>query len=72
MKYGHNWPSGASEQKLFETVNSWDLETKFKGHPLALIYFMFLVIKVCVPNLIHKPSTVLEKSTYQYFSHMNA
>ena len=33
-----------SEQNVFENVNSWNLETKVKGHPLtlSLIYFHIL------------------------------
>ena len=56
---------GVSEQKLFENVNSSDF-----GHRSYI--FIFLGNKECVTNTIQKPSIVLEKMTFQYFSHMNA
>ena len=72
MKYGHNVSLRFSHRSI-ENVNSWDLETKIKGQPLTLtlIYFHVLVNKVCVPNIVHKPSKDLGKVTFQYFPRMN-
>ena len=51
-----------------------DLETKVWNRPLMWHWniSVFLVNKRSVPFMIHQPSTVLKKLTFQYFSQMNA
>ena len=74
MEYDHNWPR-SFRAKVVKNANPCNLEIKVRGCPLnmTLIYiFMFLVIKVSVPYVIHKLSVALENLTFRYSSNRNA
>ena len=70
-KFGWFWPRGFRKEVIWN-VNSCDLETKVICWPRHWYFCIFLVNKICVPNMIEQTSKVLEKLTFHYFCQIHA